>query len=134
VTATCNRLWASCVAHEARLVRNASEGPGAERTQSGPPPAYAKYNGHRGLGGQILCRPHEWLSLVFNNYGNGADDLGTPGRSRIHTEDSIEVRYYNKPDRGDKGVDKMAFSFTADAGRLWSALSICLSTMPNYGE
>ena len=33
--------------------------------------SYAKYNGHRGLGGQILYRPNEWLSLVFNNYGNG---------------------------------------------------------------
>ena len=77
--------------------------------------SYAKFNGHHGLGGQILYRPHEWLSLVFNNYGNGTDTLGNPGRSRIHTDDSVEVRYYNKPDQ-DKGVSKMAFSFTADAG------------------
>jgi hypothetical protein len=77
--------------------------------------SYAKFNGHHGLGGQILYRPHEWLSLVFNNYGNGTDTLGNPGRSRIHTDDSIEVRYYNKPDQ-QKGISKMAFSFTADAG------------------
>ena len=77
--------------------------------------SYAKFNGHHGLGGQILYRPHEWLSLVFNNYGNGTDTLGNPGRSRIHTDDSIEVRYYNKPDQA-KGISKMAFSFTADAG------------------
>ena len=77
--------------------------------------SYAKYNGHKGLGGQILYRPNEWLSLVFNNYGNGTDDLGIPGRSRIHTDDSIEVRYFNKPDE-DKGISKMAFSFTGDAG------------------
>jgi hypothetical protein len=76
--------------------------------------SYAKYNGHRGLGGQILYRPHEWLSMVFNNYGNGTDDLGVPGRSRIHTDDSVEVRYFNKPE--EKGIDKMAFSLTADAG------------------
>ncbi len=38
--------------------------------------SYARYNGHRGLGGQILYRPHEWLSMVFNNYGNGTDDFG----------------------------------------------------------
>jgi hypothetical protein len=76
--------------------------------------SYAKYNGHRGLGGQILYRPHEWLSMVFNNYGNGTDDLGIPGRSRIHTDDSVEVRYYNKPE--EKGIDKMAFSFTGDLG------------------
>jgi hypothetical protein len=77
--------------------------------------SYAKTNGHKGLGGQILYRPYEWLSLVFNNYGNGTDTLGVPGRSRIHTDDSIEVRYFNKPDNG-KGLSKMAFSFTADAG------------------
>jgi hypothetical protein len=77
--------------------------------------SYAKFNGHKGLGGQILYRPKEWLSMVFNNYGNGTDTLGNPGRSRIHTDDSIEVRYYNKPEE-QKGVSKMAFSFTADAG------------------
>jgi hypothetical protein len=86
--------------------------------------SYAKYNGHKGLGGQILYRPHEWLSLVFNNYGNGTDDLGIPGRSRIHTDDSIEVRYFNKPDQ-DKGVSKMAFSFTADAGCEYGAGVTC---------
>jgi hypothetical protein len=77
--------------------------------------SYAKFNGHKGLGGQIMYRPHEWLSLVFNNYGNGTDTLGNPGRSRIHTDDSIEVRYYNKPEQ-QNGISKMAFSFTADAG------------------
>jgi hypothetical protein len=76
--------------------------------------SYAKFNGHRGFGGQILYRPYEWLSLVSNNYGNGTDDLGVPGRSRIHTDDSIEVRYFNKPK--STGIDKMAFSITADAG------------------
>jgi hypothetical protein len=76
--------------------------------------SYNKFNGHRGLGGQILYRPHEWLSFVFNNYGNGTDTLGNPGRSRIHTDDSVEVRYFNKPD--NPGIDKMAFSFTGDLG------------------
>jgi len=76
--------------------------------------SYAKYNGSRGLGGQILWRPKPWLSLVFNNYGNGTDTLGVPGRSRIHTDDSIEVRYFNRPD--ELGLDKMAFSATGDLG------------------
>jgi hypothetical protein len=76
--------------------------------------SYNKLNGHMGLGGQILYRPHEWLSLVFNNYGNGTDTLGVPGRSRLHTDDSVEVRYFNRPTA--RGIDKMAFSFTADAG------------------
>src|SRR3981189_210802 len=60
--------------------------------------SYARFNGHRGLGGQILYRPKEWLSMVFNNYGNGTDTLGNPGRSRLHTDDSVEVRYYNNPE------------------------------------
>ena len=75
--------------------------------------SYAKFNGHLGLGGQILWRPKPYLSLVFNNYGMGTDTLGVPGRSRIHTDDSIEVRYYNHP---DKLLDSMAFSATGDLG------------------
>jgi len=77
--------------------------------------SYARYNGHLGFGGQILWMPHEWLKLVFNNYGVGQDNLGLPNTTRIHTDDSIEVRYYNNPDNG-RGLSKMAFSFTADAG------------------
>jgi hypothetical protein len=76
--------------------------------------SYNKFNGSRGFGGQILWIPTDWLRLVFNNYGNGTDTLGIPGRSRLHTDDSIEVRYYNKP--METGLSKMAFSFTADAG------------------
>ena len=75
--------------------------------------SYARFNGHRGLGGQILWRPKEWLSFVFNNYGNGEDTLGVR-RSRIHTDDSVEVRYYNNP--GSTGISKMAFSLTGDLG------------------
>jgi hypothetical protein len=85
--------------------------------------SYAKYNGHKGLGGQILYRPHEWLSIVSNNYGNGTDDLGVPGRSRFHTDNSVEVRYYNKPE--STGVSKMAFSFTGDLGCEYGAGVTC---------
>jgi hypothetical protein len=76
--------------------------------------SYAKFNGHPGLGGQIKWIPKEWLSFVFNNYGMGTDELGIPGRSRIHTDDSAEVRYYNKPE--NLGLDKMAFTVTGDLG------------------
>jgi hypothetical protein len=75
--------------------------------------SYAKFNGHLGLGGQILWRPKPYLSFVFNNYGMGTDTLGVPGRSRIHTDDSVQVRYYNHP---DKLLDSMAFSATGDLG------------------
>jgi hypothetical protein len=61
-----------------------------------------------------LWRPKEWLSLVFNNYGNGTDTLGNPNRVRLHTDDSIEVRYFNRPE--STGISKIAFSVTGDAG------------------
>jgi Putative beta-barrel porin-2, OmpL-like. bbp2/Carboxypeptidase regulatory-like domain len=76
--------------------------------------SYAKYNGHPGLGGQILWRPNGWLSFVFNNYGMGTDELGNPGRSRIHTDDSMELKYFDHPE--GLGLDKMAFTLTGDLG------------------
>jgi hypothetical protein len=76
--------------------------------------SYNRYNGHLGLGGQILYMPREWLKLVFNQYGYGQDNLGVPKVERIHTDDSIEVRYYNRPE--SKNIDKMAFSLTGDLG------------------
>ena len=74
---------------------------------------YARPNSKPGLGGQIMYRPRPWLDLVFNNYGVGEDDLGLPYRHRLHTDDSIEVKYY---DNKNKYIDKAAFTFTADAG------------------
>src|SRR5208337_2895273 len=76
--------------------------------------SYARYNGHMGLGGQLLWEPKEWFKLVANQYGFGNDNLGLPKTERIHTDDSIEVRYFNKPE--SLGISKMAFSLTADAG------------------
>jgi hypothetical protein len=76
--------------------------------------SYARYNGHMGLGGQLLWEPKEWFKLVANQYGFGNDNLGLPNTERIHTDDSIEVRYFNKPE--SLGLSKMAFSLTADAG------------------
>ncbi|HXR24001.1 MAG TPA: TonB-dependent receptor, partial [Candidatus Binataceae bacterium] len=76
--------------------------------------SYARFNGHLGYGGQILYQPTESLKLVFNNYGVGEDNLGLPNTNRLHTDDSIEYRYFNSPTA--PGVSKMAFSFTVDAG------------------
>jgi Putative beta-barrel porin-2, OmpL-like. bbp2 len=75
--------------------------------------SYGRPNGKPGLGGQILYRPKPWLSLVFNNYGLGEDAVGIPNRSRLHTDDSVEVKYYDKPERF---LDKAAFSLTGDLG------------------
>ena len=76
--------------------------------------SYNRYNSHMGLGGQILYRPKEWLSLVFNQYGYGQDNLGLPTVQRIHTDDSIEVKYFDHPK--SNYIDKMAFSLTGDLG------------------
>jgi hypothetical protein len=79
--------------------------------------SYARMGSKPGLGGQILYRPLPWLSLVFNNYGMGEDTLGNGngqfGRSRIHTDNSIQVKYYDHPDRF---LNRMAFSLTGDLG------------------
>ena len=74
---------------------------------------YARPNGRLGLGGQVLWRPTPWLSILSNNYGVGADALGIPNRTRYHTDNSVQVKYYDHPDRF---LDKLAFTVTADAG------------------
>jgi hypothetical protein len=76
--------------------------------------SYNRFNGNHGFGGQILWQPKEWFKLVLNNYARGTDTLGNPDRQRLHTDNSIEVRYFNKPD--SKGVSKMAFTLTGDLG------------------
>ena len=79
--------------------------------------SYGRLGSKPGLGGQILWRPKPWISMVFNNYGMGEDTLGNgyghSGRSRIHTDDSVEIKYYDNP---NKTLDKMAFSLTGDLG------------------
>jgi hypothetical protein len=74
---------------------------------------YGKMNHRPGFGLQVLWRPNGWLSVLGNQYFLGADTLGVPGRVRYHTDDSIEIKYYDKP---DNVLDKMAFSLTGDLG------------------
>ncbi|MGB2679235.1 MAG: outer membrane beta-barrel protein [Candidatus Acidiferrum sp.] len=76
--------------------------------------SYASSNSRKGVGGQIKWTPKPWLNIISNNYGLGHDDLYIPKRGRIHTDDSVEVRYFNHPE--NPGLDKMAFSFTGDMG------------------
>jgi hypothetical protein len=75
--------------------------------------SYGSANSRKGFGGQIKWTPRPWMNIISNNYGLGHDDLYNPRRARIHTDDSIEIKYYDKP--GNR-VDKMAFSFTGDLG------------------
>ena len=75
--------------------------------------SYGQFNKRPGLGGQILWRPSNSVSIVGNQYGVGRDTLGAPNRTRWHTDDSIQVKYYDVP---DNWVDKSAFTITIDAG------------------
>jgi hypothetical protein len=75
--------------------------------------SYGKFNSKPGLGMQVLWRPTGSLEVLSNNYGVGTDTLGNANRTRWHTDDSVEVKYYERPERF---LDRMAFSVTLDAG------------------
>lgn len=75
--------------------------------------SYGSSNSRKGLGGQIKWTPRPWINIVSNNYGLGHDDLYIPNRGRIHTDNSVEIKYFDKP---GQFLDKMAFSFTGDLG------------------
>jgi hypothetical protein len=74
--------------------------------------SYGKFNRAPGMGGQILYRPNSKTSIVLNNYW-GTDTLGNKDRKRIHTDDSLQYKYYDNPERT---FDKSAFTLTIDAG------------------
>src|SRR5215510_9853603 len=74
--------------------------------------SYGKFNHAPGLGGQVLWRPNGSVSVLFNNYW-GTDTLGNPDRKRVHTDDSIQLKYYENP---EAAISKAAFTFTFDAG------------------
>ena len=76
--------------------------------------SYGRFNGRPGLGVQILWRPNGWLSVLGNQYALGEEALGVQGRVRYHSDDSIEIKYFDKPE--NSGLDKMAFSLTGDIG------------------
>jgi hypothetical protein len=75
--------------------------------------SYGSANARKGVGGQIKWTPKPWVNVISNNYGLGHDDLYIPNRGRAHTDNSVEIKYYDHPERT---LDKMAFSFTGDLG------------------
>src|SRR5262245_24268515 len=74
--------------------------------------SYGRFNHAPGVGGQVLWRPNGSVSVVFNNYF-GMDTLGNPDRKRVHTDDSIQLKYYDNP---DAPITKAAMAFTFDIG------------------
>src|SRR5271155_2658077 len=69
--------------------------------------SYARFNTKPGMGGQIKYTP------TTNINGYGVYDPGLHGRTRFHTDNSVEWKYYEHLDRT---LDRMAFSITADTG------------------
>ena len=75
--------------------------------------SYGRFNNRPGFGVQFLWRPNGWLSVLGNQYALGEDALNTPGRIRYHTDDSIQIKYYDHP---ENFLNKAAFSLTGDMG------------------
>jgi hypothetical protein len=80
--------------------------------------SYGTFNNAPGVGLQVLWRPTDWFSILGNQY-IGTDTLGVPDRKRIHTDDSVMVKYYDNP---DGFLDKAAASLTVDLGCEWGGV------------
>ncbi|MBS1636986.1 MAG: porin [Bacteroidetes bacterium] len=75
--------------------------------------SYGMFNKQPGIGGNITWCPNENVKMLTNDY-YGADAAGIPSRKRFHSDNSLLVRYFNRPK--SRGISKMAFSLTADLG------------------
>ena len=75
--------------------------------------SYGRFSNRPGIGGQVLYRPNGRWEILGNQYALGRDTLGNAHRTRLHSDDSIEYKYYDDPTRL---VSKAAFSLTGDIG------------------
>ena len=73
---------------------------------------YGKFNETPGAGFQALWRPHESFSVLSNDYF-GFDTANKAGRLRVHSDNSVQYRYFNQP---KSFLDRAAFSVTGDIG------------------
>ncbi len=74
--------------------------------------SYGMFNSMPGVGAQVLWRPTGAISVLSNSY-YGKDVLGLPTRRRAHSDNSLQVKYY---DDSTRAFDKSAFSLTVDVG------------------
>jgi hypothetical protein len=93
--------------------------------------SYGSANSRKGLGGQIKWTPRPWVNIISNNYGLGHDDLYIPNRGRVHTDNSIEFKYFDRP---GQILDKMAFSFTGDLGCEFGPSTATLAGVSCFGD
>lgn len=75
--------------------------------------SYGMFNDQPGIGLQVLYRPTERVSIHSNSY-YGADWLGIPDRKRLHSDNSVQVKYFEGS--STDGFGRGALSLTVDAG------------------
>ncbi|MBV8253380.1 MAG: porin [Chitinophaga sp.] len=75
--------------------------------------SYGMFNKRPGVGANITWNPSSRFKLLTNDY-YGSDAGGIPTRNRFHSDNSMLVRYFNKPT--SRGISRMAFSLTGDIG------------------
>ena len=75
--------------------------------------SYGKFNSLPGVGGQVRYAPNDSLILIFNQYVIGADILNAPDRHRFHTDDSVQIKWYENP---DTFISRIATTLTVDFG------------------
>ena len=75
--------------------------------------SYGVFNNRPGFGLEIQWRPTGSFTFISNDYALGLDTLGNPNRTRFHSDNSFEVKYFDQP---GNFLNKAALSLTADAG------------------
>ena len=75
--------------------------------------SYGKNNSLPGIGGQIRYTPTDSVILIGNQYFVGADIVGSPDRRRFHTDDSLQVKWYEDQ---SSFISKFATTLTLDFG------------------
>jgi hypothetical protein len=75
--------------------------------------SYNMFNSTPGIGASVQWRPNGSVTVISNNYVLGTDTPGNPKRTRRHTDNSLEVKYYDRP---GAFLDKAAFTVTGDLG------------------
>ena len=83
--------------------------------------SYGKFATGPGGGLQVLWRPTGSVSVLSNTYF-GTDTLYNSDRRRIHSDDSIQVKYLDRP---ESFLSKAAATVTFDIGCEWGGGVIC---------
>jgi hypothetical protein len=90
--------------------------------------SYARFNKYPGIGGQVRYAPNGNVIIIANQYLIGADVLNDPDRHRFHTDDSIQVKWYENK---DNFISKVASTLTVDFGCDYGGGGACSTSSTN---